>query len=58
MAVNRVTPTGWLNETRDDVNRVTPSGWTKETTASAAPATFQAAWARNANTIIASGRQA
>ena len=33
MAVNRVTPSGWLEETSGTLTRVTPSGWVQETTA-------------------------
>ena len=36
MAVNRVTPSGWLEETSTTITRVTPSGWVQETTGAAA----------------------
>jgi len=33
VAVNRVTPSGWLEETSSTLTRVTPFGWVQETTA-------------------------
>lgn len=36
MAVNRVTPSGWLNETSSTLDRVTPTGFVSETTGGAA----------------------